>query len=171
VSFQTTINLWRALYYLRSESKPKILWIDAICINQEDLDERSSQVQLMRYIYQNSTRTVVWLGEDSFWSSRLFEFLKEVEDTRLWKDDNDRITKVKSQKRLLNQLKEDPEVLKLVQRALYEDIAQRDFWTRIWIVQEVVLSSEVKLCCGPNEMTWEKFSGSICKYSLTTRSV
>ncbi len=72
-AFTVTANLSRALYYLRRENVARILWIDAICINQDDLDERSSQVQLMRDIYKASERTVIWLGEDSFYSSHTFE--------------------------------------------------------------------------------------------------
>jgi hypothetical protein len=39
------------------------LWIDAICINQADLDERKQQVQLMRDVYSGASRVVVWLRE------------------------------------------------------------------------------------------------------------
>lgn len=40
------------------------MWIDAICINQEDLGERSSQVSFMTNIYAAAARVVVWLGKD-----------------------------------------------------------------------------------------------------------
>ncbi|TVY15387.1 Heterokaryon incompatibility protein 6, OR allele [Lachnellula arida] len=43
-------------------SSVRILWADAICINQQDIDERSQQVQLMRKIYQGASRVLVWLG-------------------------------------------------------------------------------------------------------------
>jgi hypothetical protein len=162
--FEVTINLWRALYYLRLESEARFFWIDAICINQEDLDERSSQVQLMRDIYKSSTRTVVWIGDESFWSHRLFEFLKSVDMTRGWENDDERKVKVEGQIQLRGQLAVDEDIQKIVRRGLYNDIAQRDFWTRIWIVQEVAIASEVIVYCGPDQMPWEDFSNSICKY-------
>jgi hypothetical protein len=161
--FEVTINLCRALYYLRLESETRDFWIDAICINQEDLNERSSQVQLMRDIYKSSTRTVVWIGEESFWSHRLFQFLKSIDKTRGWGDDDERKVKVEGQVRLRGQLAVDGNIQKIVQRGLYKDIAQRDFWTRIWIVQEVAIASKVIVCCGPDEMSWQDFSNSICK--------
>ncbi|ETS07232.1 HET-domain-containing protein [Trichoderma reesei RUT C-30] len=46
-----TVNLYSALRRLRLENETRVLWIDALCINQTDLDERSQQVQLMRNIY------------------------------------------------------------------------------------------------------------------------
>ncbi|KAL6876816.1 HET domain-containing protein, partial [Trichoderma novae-zelandiae] len=58
-----TVNLYSALRRLRLEDESRVLWIDALCINQMDLDERSQQVQLMRSIYTMCDRTVIWIGE------------------------------------------------------------------------------------------------------------
>ncbi|KAL0952799.1 hypothetical protein HGRIS_007024 [Hohenbuehelia grisea] len=59
--FLITQNLRDALQTLRSSSAKRLLWIDAICINQADLDERSQQVKLMRDIFLNAKRVLVWL--------------------------------------------------------------------------------------------------------------
>ena len=58
-----TENLYAALLYLRDRSFERILWIDAICINQKDLKEQSHQVQIMAKIYSKAARVLVWLGE------------------------------------------------------------------------------------------------------------
>jgi hypothetical protein len=58
-----TKELHIALLRCRSDSDTVLLWVDQICINQNDLDERSLQVLFMKQIYQNSSRTIVWLGE------------------------------------------------------------------------------------------------------------
>lgn len=63
-TIQVTRNLADALPYLRHQEKPRVLWIDAICVNQQDLGERSSQVKRMPDIYSKATR-VVWLGLES----------------------------------------------------------------------------------------------------------
>ncbi|KAH6669233.1 heterokaryon incompatibility protein-domain-containing protein [Halenospora varia] len=164
--FEVTTNLWRALYYLRSEKEEVKFWIDAICINQEDLEERSSQVQLMRDIYRGAGRTVVWLGDESFWSLRLFEFLDSVDTTRGWKDDDERQLALEREMKLQTLLAANEGIQKIVERGLYGDIAQRDFWERIWIVQEVAISPEVMIYCGPNKMAWQEFCNAICEYSL-----
>ncbi|KAL5323657.1 hypothetical protein ACEPPN_008197 [Leptodophora sp. 'Broadleaf-Isolate-01'] len=59
-----TTNLGIALKHLRLRDETRLIWVDALCINQEDVDERSSQIKLMRDIYTQTWRVVVWLGED-----------------------------------------------------------------------------------------------------------
>jgi len=60
--FQVTTNLEEALRALRHRCKSRILWMDAICINQSDLGEKNVQVPLMRQIYTNAGGVVAWLG-------------------------------------------------------------------------------------------------------------
>ncbi|KAL1641365.1 hypothetical protein SLS58_006064 [Diplodia intermedia] len=55
-------NLCSALLHLRLPDRPRSLWIDAVCINQLDNEEKSEQVRMMREIYQEASRVVVWLG-------------------------------------------------------------------------------------------------------------
>lgn len=73
-----TRNLGRALPYLRYTDRPRVLWIDAICVNQNDLIERSKQVQRMANVFTQATRVVVWLGEESHNSKHAMENLKMV---------------------------------------------------------------------------------------------
>ena len=61
-TFRVTENLFAALVALRHQNKSRVLWIDAICIDQANLDERSHQVQRMLDIYQQARGVVVWLG-------------------------------------------------------------------------------------------------------------
>ncbi|KAJ4366102.1 hypothetical protein N0V83_007737 [Neocucurbitaria cava] len=63
-SIEVTRNLSEALPYLRDPEKPRILWIDAVCINQKSLAERGQQVQRMASIYSLAERVIVWLGLD-----------------------------------------------------------------------------------------------------------
>ena len=60
-----TRNLYEALLHLRSKDQRRVLWVDAICINQEDNFERSEQVLLMRQIYAGAPKVIVWLGPES----------------------------------------------------------------------------------------------------------
>lgn len=61
-----SINLASALQYIRDKEEEVVLWADAICINQEDLDERSKQVQfVMDEVYKDAEEVLVWLGEES----------------------------------------------------------------------------------------------------------
>lgn len=58
-------NLAGALQYLRGKEKPCKLWVDAICIDQQNLYEKSVQVQKMENTYRDSTSVIVWLGAPS----------------------------------------------------------------------------------------------------------
>jgi hypothetical protein len=60
--FLVARNLFHALGHLRLQHQDRILWIDAICIDQSNLDERGHQVRQMSSIYQRSEQVVVWLG-------------------------------------------------------------------------------------------------------------
>jgi hypothetical protein len=57
-------NLYSALLYLRQPQKERVLWIDAICINQEDIQERNSQVQMMKRIYMAATRVISFVTSE-----------------------------------------------------------------------------------------------------------
>lgn len=58
-------NLYQALLRLRHRLIEKVLWIDAICINQADNQEKEHQIPLMLQIYQAASRVIVWLGEEA----------------------------------------------------------------------------------------------------------
>jgi len=60
-----TANCEAALRRLRNANSKRILWVDAICINQDDPTERSQQVTLMRDIYRNASNILAWLGKTS----------------------------------------------------------------------------------------------------------
>lgn len=61
-SLMVTPNLRSALRHLRRTDYARTLWIDAICINQDDVEERGAQVAIMADIYRNAAQTVIWLG-------------------------------------------------------------------------------------------------------------
>lgn len=59
-----TRNCWTLLRYLRPERGLRLVWVDAICINQDSVFEKTTQVAKMGSIYRNCMRVIVWLGED-----------------------------------------------------------------------------------------------------------
>jgi Heterokaryon incompatibility protein (HET) len=63
ISFNVTDNLAAALRRLRKQTKKRVIWIDAICINQEDEREKTAQVKKMGIIYENCEQALLWLGE------------------------------------------------------------------------------------------------------------
>ncbi|KAH7146846.1 heterokaryon incompatibility protein-domain-containing protein [Dactylonectria estremocensis] len=77
--FKIRPNVFDALRRLRKNLGSFTIWIDAICINQDDLDERSAQVSIMRQIYESADRTIVYLGENSH-GKKLQEFCETLYD-------------------------------------------------------------------------------------------
>lgn len=73
-----TPNLAEAPTYLRYEDRPRNLWIDAICVNQQDLKERGLQVRIMADIYSKATRVVAWLGPEFTDSSMAINCINEI---------------------------------------------------------------------------------------------
>ncbi|KAI4957079.1 hypothetical protein J4E86_005552 [Alternaria arbusti] len=70
-------DLALALKYLRHQGKPRILWIDAICIDQENDVERNQQVQMMSRVYTRAANVCIWLGQQDDESEVAFKFIKE----------------------------------------------------------------------------------------------
>lgn len=77
-TFSVTKNLFAALLRLRDADLPRTVWIDAICINQNDLTERALQVQIMARIYAYAVSVTVWLGEEDDGSSQVFNLMRRI---------------------------------------------------------------------------------------------
>ncbi len=78
-----TKNLHAALLNLRNHSLDRVLWIDAVCINQEDDREKEKQIQYMGRIYAQANRVIVWLGEPRCTSDTVLEDIRAAaEGTR-----------------------------------------------------------------------------------------
>jgi hypothetical protein len=76
-SRQVTSNLHDALQYLRQIDGERIMWIDAVCINQTNPQERTAQVGIMKNIYSNSDHVVIWLGKGTDDDETAFAVLEQ----------------------------------------------------------------------------------------------
>jgi hypothetical protein len=132
-------NLWQALSSLRLETEPRILWIDAVCINQEDIGERNHQVMQMGIIYSQASRVVVWLGLADDSAQLAFQACNRLyDDVCSFGVDSS-----------LNFLGGELEAI--------DSLCSREYWTRLWIVQEVLLGKNILLCCGDLQLGWRSF--------------
>ncbi|KIN07112.1 hypothetical protein OIDMADRAFT_109868, partial [Oidiodendron maius Zn] len=73
-----TLNAYEALQQIRSKYESRYLWIDAICINQDDHKERGYQVLQMGHIYRNAERVVIWLGEGTKETDLIMDSMKPL---------------------------------------------------------------------------------------------
>ncbi|KAM0147032.1 hypothetical protein ACHAQE_010459 [Botrytis cinerea] len=124
--FQVTVNLHAALLQLRDYSFERIIWVDAICIDQNNKEERKQQVQLMAKIYISAHRVIVWLGEQTV------EKQGALEDIQLAANNEELIEH--SKKEIKQQ-----QILNLLQNPWFQ---------RIWVLQEVAAARDVVIMCG-----------------------
>ena len=133
--FWPTANLEAALRALRLPDKPRRLWIDSLCIDQSNLQERADQVRLMGRIYGTSTRDLLWLDADPAMTSMAMAVMH-----RLAKDESDR--------QVLHDLtKEEWHALKMT-------FGTNPVWHRVWIVQELYFALRIQLVCHGDALDW-----------------
>ena len=78
-----TKNCYSMLQHIRPWRGMRMVWIDAICINQMNLIERAAQVAKMRQIYENCTRVIIYLGPDCTRSTRRFPIRQSLDSVQL----------------------------------------------------------------------------------------
>lgn len=81
--FPVTENLESALRHIRLPDEDRVLWIDALCINQNDVSERAHQVNLMREVYRRASRVLVWLGDGTPDSDLVFPLCERMVEHRI----------------------------------------------------------------------------------------
>jgi hypothetical protein len=158
-----TQNVAVALPYLRHFRKPRIFWIDAICVNQGDLEERSRQVKRMGDIYSKAMRVVVWLGPEGGDSTVAFRTIPLL--TALFKLD---WTKYRVDPLPLPYNKDywadKNHLLPIVERearAIF-NLIQRPWFERLWVWQETKLASSTAIImCGNDTVLWSTFCNAI----------
>ena len=144
-------NLWKGLKSLRDEVIPRRLWVDALCINQEDVGERNFQVLLMCQIYRSATRVLIWLGDAEADSDMLFDFVATTEGNF------GRVGWLNSTRRRGVGVELTEDKMETV-RGAFLALCGRPYWRRVWIIQEVLCASNLELVCGTKKMSWSRFS-------------
>jgi hypothetical protein len=147
-------NLYEALPFLAQRSSTRPLWIDAVCINQEDDAEKSSQIRLMCEIYSSAYSVWIWLGpaEEPGAHNAVTMLLPRL-------------------KAVQTQLQALPTGGALSQKeaglppfgdsswASLENLMSHPWLKRLWIVQEVALARlPPKVLIGTNEIAWQQFA-------------
>ncbi|KAK4170056.1 HET-domain-containing protein [Cladorrhinum sp. PSN259] len=144
--FAVTANLLSALRHLRPPptAQPVTLWVDAVCINQADLDERSQQVTMMREIYASAERVFIWLGEDDDSSVGVFEMIQEVATI----SESDGSGNDEKKERRLHLMRKCSDFF-------FGLANSRPWFSRVWILQELAMAQQDPLVvCGWRSVSW-----------------
>jgi hypothetical protein len=131
VEVRITSTLHAALVAVRRATEDvTYVWADALCIDQENLEERSRQVERMRAIYQKASNVVVWLGSGDNLDELITSFSYDQVDPET------QISNMNTARELLS----------------------RPYWKRVWVIQEVAVASKnISIYYGRHKIAWEDF--------------
>ncbi|KAH6714047.1 heterokaryon incompatibility protein-domain-containing protein, partial [Leptodontidium sp. MPI-SDFR-AT-0119] len=169
-------NLWNALRVLRLRVEgDRVIWIDALCINQEDVEERNYQVGLMSYVYSEVKLVIAWLGMpyelgigtkqelveyvaaadlELLTSTLAFELLDEIVDCvephwfEYFRSDN-------RPSFCRDKFLDNPDFHEHWRELVI--LFSAPYWKRLWTFQEVLLSVRLEIWLGKSHCAWESW--------------
>ncbi|KAH7092285.1 heterokaryon incompatibility protein-domain-containing protein [Paraphoma chrysanthemicola] len=153
LTFTVRPELANALIRMRLQTTTRIIWADAICINQNDIEERNHQVSLMGSIFTSAKRVIVWLGIADPISDHIQETFEVIE-----------LISTTCQQSLDDQGNEPQDRWESVQIAAsvftpslrrgLSKLFKRSWFSRIWCLQEIRLAVDALFLCGKHEIHW-----------------
>lgn len=149
VDYAVGENLWDALHHLRRDCQGKLFWIDAICIDQDNLDERNLQVRMMDQIYFRAQTVIVWLGSKYAKYQRLLRE-EDLQSTLVQAGDPETNSDSSSDEQDVTKSNgTSPEEI-----AMAKALLQDGYWHRLWIIQEIAQARSIKVSFGIWDWTW-----------------
>ncbi|KAK4554059.1 hypothetical protein LTR86_008900 [Recurvomyces mirabilis] len=141
--FPLSQHLYDALHSLRYEFQSRYLWIDSLCIDQDNVEERNQQVPRMSEIYGDADNVCIWLGVTTTDLTEALRFIK-------------------------NELKIPWKLGEVWRSASHHgswvallELMKRDWFSRRWVVQEVALAKKATVHCGRHSVTWSDFETAV----------
>lgn len=154
-----TANLDAALHRVRFQTGERTLWVDSICINQENAGERGQQVTLMGDIYRAAKRVLICLGPDSGNHGRgaasLVEEIHVQNQERLTELGRPSLHEDPSVWRFLPEVDASDPLAKDSRWADYSALLSRPWFSRLWTVQEAALGTDPLMIWEDTEIPWQ----------------
>ena len=154
-----TQDLWVALKRFRRSDMVVTFWIDQLCINQADLDERAEQVRMMQKIYSSAECVYIWLGPEGNDSKLALQVLPWLSGVVRKYEDLHSTSCVDWNQSLMPEMRvrNDKEWKAL------SDLLRRPWFSRAWVVQEVAFAKNAMVVCGKDEQSWQEFAYGISR--------
>ncbi|GAQ34451.1 hypothetical protein AtubIFM54640_006069 [Aspergillus tubingensis] len=144
-AFSVGKNLHSALLRLRGFEFERTLWVDAICIDQNNIREKEKQIQNMARIYEQARQVVVWLGEEADNSTQALESIRAAAEAGFAEEQ----FHMPSESATIEGVK---------------SLFLRRWFYRMWILQEVGLARNIQIQCGPVKMSGYAFATGMEAY-------
>lgn len=142
-------NLYDALRHLRYTDRVRTLWVDAICINQVDTVEKSVQIRIMADIYEKAQAVLVWIGKEDDETEQAF-----LEARRLAAAQRASNPELPTSQKISYNPDDQQSPFSGIAKG-FLSIFRRDWFKRIWVIQEVSVCRKVNVICGPLIIDWE----------------
>lgn len=153
-------NLEAALRVLRDKRPIRAgykIWIDALCINQQDIEERGREVKRMRQIYKQAHDVVVWLGNEENESNKALGLIRALSNS--YRTGQDRALGIG--------LRREPGLLGRGSWRALSQLLDRPYWDRLWVLQEIALGgNHTSVLCGHQVVTWEELYNATYLFGL-----
>jgi hypothetical protein len=191
-------NLHDGLKELRAQGVQSWLWADQLCICQTDLKEKQHQVGIMGKIFSNAELVYAWLGVGSHSIQQAMDWITRVgskapslspQTINSGGSPHDAFDAVRNHYIALRSHAPKPDVVTAAFEVAcflvdvitdmhlitpditngLQDVLQRDYWHRIWVVQEVALARNIIIMCGANGVSIDNFDRTCCAIEYCTR--
>ncbi|CAN9130746.1 unnamed protein product [Alternaria alternata] len=162
-------NLWDFLHQQLVHGNYGPLWIDALCIRQSDVRERNHQVRMMESIYKDAQLVLIWLGKESDDSDLAMRTLVDWEWCKPSTVRYMFANKNKFGNTLLMRGTKGVTTWNSKEVLSVSSLCKRRYWSRMWIIQEVVHANRVEIHCGSEILEWYKFEQLYYYVSIISR--
>ncbi|KAN0116997.1 Heterokaryon incompatibility protein (HET) domain containing protein [Hyaloscypha variabilis] len=135
-------NLYNALLLFRSKHKDVRIWIDAICINQYNMAEKTKQIKRMAEIYNKARHVRIWLGESGEDTDVAIDFIKKLADFET-----------------------------LASWMALTSLMRSRWFSRRWVLQEQAVARKSTLYCGNAKVDWNDFADAVSIFRTNRDSI
>jgi hypothetical protein len=127
--FEVGGNLFDALKHIRYTDRDRVLWIDAICINQANVPEKNQQIRMMPFTYSKASLVLIWLHVPLGYYHALLPQIFGSTSVQLGEVANSTLV----------------------------NLCRNAYWRRVWIIQEIGLARRIQIYCGNYNTDWKHF--------------
>jgi hypothetical protein len=161
-TMSVTKNVYLALRDLRYREKDRVIWVDALSINQSDKNEQGQQVQQMGSIYSKAEQVIIWLGEATYDTDYVMYYMKQLEEESVKHASDDQHRQEISHKQWVDIWSAVIRDLRPDQRGLLVDglqsLLHRNWFKRVWVIQETGNARAANIVCGSKSISASIFA-------------